>query len=62
LPYGIPSSFKLEGKDNDGFYSGSIKYSIKAYTYENAKSYGDVINENKHNLLYNFEKDSEASE
>jgi len=27
--------------------------------YENAKSYGDVINENKQNLLYNFEKDSE---
>jgi hypothetical protein len=27
--------------------------------YENAKAYGDVINENKHNLLYNFEKDSE---
>ena len=27
--------------------------------YENAKSYGDVVNENKHNLLYNFEKDSE---
>lgn len=30
--------------------------------YENAKSYGDVVNENKHNLLYNFEKDSESSE
>lgn len=30
--------------------------------YENAKSYGDVVNENKHNLLYNFEKDNEASE
>jgi hypothetical protein len=28
--------------------------------YENAKSYGDVINENKHNLLYNFEKDTES--
>jgi len=27
--------------------------------YENAKSYGDVVNENKQNLLYNFEKDSE---
>lgn len=27
--------------------------------YENAKSYGDVINENKQNLLYNFEKDSD---
>lgn len=27
--------------------------------YENAKSYGEVINENKQNLLYNFEKDSE---
>ena len=30
--------------------------------YENAKSYGDVINENKQNLLYNFEKDTESSE
>jgi hypothetical protein len=28
--------------------------------YENAKSYGDVVNENKQNLLYNFEKDSES--
>lgn len=27
--------------------------------YENAKCYGDVVNENKQNLLYNFEKDSE---
>ena len=27
--------------------------------YENAKSYGDIINENKHNLLYNFEKEDE---
>lgn len=27
--------------------------------YENAKSYGDVINENKQNLLYNFDKESE---
>ena len=27
--------------------------------YENARSYGEVINENKHNLLYNYEKDSE---
>lgn len=26
--------------------------------YENAKCYGDVINENKQNLLYNFEKDT----
>jgi hypothetical protein len=26
--------------------------------YENAKSYGDVVNENKQNLLYNFEKDT----
>jgi hypothetical protein len=47
LPYGIPSSFKLEGKDNDGFYSGSIKYSIKAYTYENAKSYWIKIKSDK---------------
>jgi hypothetical protein len=30
--------------------------------YENAKSYGDVINENKHNLLYNFEKDIDSAE
>jgi hypothetical protein len=29
--------------------------------YENAKSYGDVVNENKQNLLYNFEKDSQSS-
>jgi hypothetical protein len=29
--------------------------------YENAKSYGDVTNENKENLLYNFEKDSDAA-
>jgi hypothetical protein len=28
--------------------------------YENAKSYGDVVNENKHNLLYNFDKDAES--
>ena len=28
--------------------------------YENAKSYGDVVNENKQNLLYNFEKDSDS--
>lgn len=28
--------------------------------YENAKSYGDVVNENKQNLLYNFENDSES--
>ena len=28
--------------------------------YENAKSYGDVVNENKHNLLYNFDKDTES--
>jgi hypothetical protein len=28
--------------------------------YENAKSYGDVVNENKQNLLYNFEKDKES--
>ena len=27
--------------------------------YENAKSYGDVMNENKQNLLHNYEKDSE---
>jgi hypothetical protein len=27
--------------------------------YENAKSYGDVTNENKQNLLYNYEKDTE---
>lgn len=27
--------------------------------YENAKCYGDIINNNKQNLLYNFEKDSE---
>ena len=25
--------------------------------YENAKAYGDVVNENKQNLLYNFEAD-----
>jgi len=25
--------------------------------YENAKSFGSVVNENKQNLLYNFEKD-----
>jgi hypothetical protein len=29
--------------------------------YENAKSYGDVVNENKQNLLYNFEKDSKET-
>ena len=29
--------------------------------YENAKSYGDVVNENKQNLLYNFEKDTKES-
>lgn len=29
--------------------------------YENAKCYGDVVNENKENLLYNYEKDSEES-
>jgi hypothetical protein len=29
--------------------------------YENAKSYGDVVNENKQNLLYNFEKDSKPT-
>jgi len=28
--------------------------------YENAKSYGDVVNENKQNLLYNFEKEKES--
>ena len=28
--------------------------------YENAKCYGDIVNENKQNLLYNFEKDSES--
>lgn len=28
--------------------------------YENAKSYGDVVNENKQNLLYNFEKENES--
>lgn len=27
--------------------------------YENARSFGDIVNENKQNLLYNFEKDSE---
>lgn len=27
--------------------------------YENAKCYGDILNENKQNLLYNFEKDSD---
>ncbi len=27
--------------------------------YENARSYGDIVNENKQNLLYNYEKDSE---
>jgi hypothetical protein len=27
--------------------------------YENAKCYGDIINNNKQNLLYNFEKDAE---
>jgi hypothetical protein len=27
--------------------------------YENAKCYGDILNENKQNLLYNFEKESE---
>lgn len=27
--------------------------------YENAKVYGDVINENKQNLLYNYEKDKD---
>ena len=30
--------------------------------YENAKLYGDVTNENKQNLLYNFEKDTKESE
>ena len=30
--------------------------------YENAKSYGDVLNENKQNLLYNFEKDKDTNE
>lgn len=30
--------------------------------YENAKLYGDVTNENKQNLLYNFEKDSKEPE
>ena len=30
--------------------------------YENAKSYGDVTNENKENLLYNFEKDSDSGD
>ena len=29
--------------------------------YENAKLYGDVTNENKQNLIYNFEKDSKES-
>jgi len=29
--------------------------------YENAKCYGDVINENKQNLLYNFEKESKEN-
>jgi len=29
--------------------------------YENAKSYGDVVNENKQNLLYNFEKDTKET-
>jgi hypothetical protein len=29
--------------------------------YENAKLYGDVVNENKQNLLYNYEKDSKES-
>ncbi len=28
--------------------------------YENAKSFGDVVNENKHNLLYNYEKDTDT--
>jgi len=28
--------------------------------YENAKSFGDVVNENKQNLLYNFEKDKDS--
>jgi hypothetical protein len=29
--------------------------------YENAKCYGEVTNQNKNNLLYNFEKDKEES-
>jgi hypothetical protein len=28
--------------------------------YENARSYGDIHNENKHNLLYNFEKEKDS--
>jgi hypothetical protein len=47
MPLGIPSSFNFEGRDSDGQYKGSIKYSIKAYTYENAKSSWIKIHKDK---------------